>query len=195
MNSIYQITNLLNGKIYIGAHTCPNKRCVRNGICTYFGSGKALKQAVTKYGKHWFDKQVLMTFDDVETMFIVEQFLVNDEFVKREDTYNLVVGGRAGKHGSSHSSDTKRRLRESHLGHIHSTETRMKISESVKMNHPLRGKTGNDHPSFGLRRSDETKQRMRESQLGKKLSDEHKQKLSEASKQWYARRKNHGDSL
>lgn len=50
---IYKITNLLNGKIYVGKHTCKN---IEN---LYYGSGVAIKSAIKKYGKENFKKDVL----------------------------------------------------------------------------------------------------------------------------------------
>ena len=48
---IYKTTNLLNGKIYIGK----DKRNDRK----YLGSGKILRQAVSKYGLRNFSKEIL----------------------------------------------------------------------------------------------------------------------------------------
>ena len=44
---IYQITNTINQKIYIGSH------CTSNMNDKYLGSGKCLKHAIKKYGTMW----------------------------------------------------------------------------------------------------------------------------------------------
>jgi hypothetical protein len=48
---IYCTTNKINGKKYIGSH---NKRKLN-----YLGSGTDLKQAIKKYGKENFTRQIL----------------------------------------------------------------------------------------------------------------------------------------
>ena len=47
---IYKITNNINGKIYIGRHSCKCK------ICKYMGSGNMITMAISKYGKENFTK-------------------------------------------------------------------------------------------------------------------------------------------
>ncbi len=84
---VYKITNLLNGKIYIGIHSTDN---IDDG---YMGSGKHLKRAQKKYGIENFKKEILFDFDKHDEMLEMEAKIVNEEFVKREDTYNLIKGG------------------------------------------------------------------------------------------------------
>ena len=88
--TIYQITNLINGKIYVGYQ--------KNGKLndSYRGSGIAIKQAVDKYGIENFSKEILFTFDDEQKAYDKEAEIVNEEFVARKDTYNLMKGGRGG---------------------------------------------------------------------------------------------------
>lgn len=87
---VYKITNLVNQKIYIGVH----RTCDIND--SYMGSGTIIKRAINKYGKHNFKKEILFIFDNEEEMFAKEAELVNEEFVKRKDTYNNSIGGNSG---------------------------------------------------------------------------------------------------
>lgn len=43
---IYKITNILNGKYYVGKHS---SNCIQKD--GYMGSGKHLKNAIKKYGR------------------------------------------------------------------------------------------------------------------------------------------------
>ena len=85
---LYQITNLINNKIYIGVHGTDN---LDDG---YMGSGKVLKVAQRKYGLKNFKKDILKYFESEEEMYLEEAELVSTEFVNREDTYNISEGGK-----------------------------------------------------------------------------------------------------
>lgn len=59
----------------------------------YFGSGRALKQSISKHGKKNFKKEILKFFNSAEEMSQREKEIVNEEFVKSQQTYNLSIGG------------------------------------------------------------------------------------------------------
>jgi hypothetical protein len=87
---VYQITNLINNKIYIGRHVAVE---INDG---YMGSGKALQSAYNKYGVDNFKKEILFIFDNFEDMNNKEAELVTWNFCLREDTYNIAIGGFGG---------------------------------------------------------------------------------------------------
>ena len=86
---VYKITNKINGKIYIG------KRKYEGNINndSYMGSGKLIKEAIKKYGKQNFNKEIINVFDNENDAFKLEKMLVTEEFCKRADTYNIHEGG------------------------------------------------------------------------------------------------------
>lgn len=89
---IYQVTNNINGKKYIGAHQTSN---LNDG---YLGSGVGIKRAIKKYGKDNFTKEILHHCKSVEEMYIIETTLVSDEIVNDPNYYNMNVGGKGGFH-------------------------------------------------------------------------------------------------
>lgn len=86
---IYKITNLVNGRFYIGAHQTEN---INDG---YMGSGKALHAAYKKYGVEKFRKEIIRCCSSVEEMYEVEKELV-EPFYKNKKSYNIMEGGRGG---------------------------------------------------------------------------------------------------
>ena len=87
---LYEITNQVNGKIYIGVHQTND---IDDG---YMGSGTLLRQAIKKHGIGSFTKKILRFFDTADEMFQAEREIVTEEFTTRKDTYNINVGGDGG---------------------------------------------------------------------------------------------------
>lgn len=83
---IYKITNILDGKYYIGAHKTLDKD---DG---YMGSGVMIKRAIEKYGAKNFKKEILCECSSSSEMYAKEKELV----VLSEETYNLKEGGEGG---------------------------------------------------------------------------------------------------
>lgn len=72
---------------YIGQHK------TYNIYDQYYGSGVYITRAVKKYGKHNFIKVILFDFDNPYDMDKKEKELVNENYIKRNDTYNIRIGG------------------------------------------------------------------------------------------------------
>ena len=85
--TVYKTTNLINGKIYVGLHVTDNMED------DYLGSGVQLKLAVKKYGKENFKREYIKICNSPEEMYELEADIVNEDFVKRADTYNMKTGG------------------------------------------------------------------------------------------------------
>lgn len=88
--TVYKITNNINGKIYVGKHETFDVND------SYTGSGKHLRRSIKKHGVENFTKDILYDFDNRKEMNLMEAKLVDEEFVKRKDTYNITLGGQGG---------------------------------------------------------------------------------------------------
>lgn len=86
---VYQTTNTVNGKIYIGVHDTSNEKHSN----LYLGSGIHIKRAVKKYGRKNFIRETLFQFSEEMDAYNKEAEIVNEEFLKRVDVYNKCVGG------------------------------------------------------------------------------------------------------
>lgn len=179
--TIYQTTNKTNGKIYIGKHQTQNPQD------SYYGSGKAIVNAINKYGKENFEKTILYNFDNEYDMNQKEKEIITEDFINREDTYNLGVGGEGGSHfkGKKHSKDAMKKMIKTRRenGYVVSNETREKISENNKKRFldPINRQKISDSMK-GRAITSETKDKISNSLSGRKMSEETKRKISETMK-------------
>lgn len=101
---VYCTTNIINKKIYIGVHQCKNSKFdgyLGNGVyenkpSTYNKPKCPFQYAVQKYGPKNFKRITIKEFDNSEDAFDLEAELVNENFLKRKDVYNVALGGHGG---------------------------------------------------------------------------------------------------
>lgn len=176
---IYQTTNLVNGKIYIGCHATNKLND------NYLGSGVILLDAVKKYGRQNFKREILFEFDNKDSMLQKERELVNDEFIGRNDTYNVGIGG-------AWDSRLKPNLGIKLKGMKRSEETKNKMIGQI----PVKDVDGNSfkvtkddpryiggklvHTSKGMKRTTEDRKKISDSCIGIVRSEETKNKIREA---------------
>lgn len=99
---VYITTNIKNNKIYIGIHDTETPE----NFDGYLGCGidinhpssinhpkTPFQYAVKKYGFNSFIRATISICNTREEAFQIERLLVNQEFIKREDTYNIELGG------------------------------------------------------------------------------------------------------
>jgi len=172
---LYETTNLINGKYYIGVHKI-------DGRGWYLGSGNLIKQAIKKYNRKNFMRDTLRVFNDEHDAYDYEKLIVNDEMVKNIHCYNLTCGGSNpptlygkdnplyGKKGvvwteerKNKHSDMMSGKKHPLWGKHHSYETIEKMKISHKGKH-----SGKQNPMYGIHHP----------MKGKSISQERKNKLS-----------------
>lgn len=155
---LYKITNLVNNKIYVGVHSGdPNDN--------YLGSGLHIKRAIKKYGITNFNRKILIECETEKEAYDIESILVDDNFIKRIDTYNLKTGGRGGWSCAVKYGDDNVMRR---------SEVARKVSDSIK---------ASITPEERKRRSDRMKENRQNGTVkarpaGWKMTEEQKEKLS-----------------
>lgn len=92
---IYKITNLLNGKIYIGKDTTNDNN--------YFGSGLLIKRSIDKFGIENFKKEIIEECETNEILCEREKFWIKHFNSTNLDIgYNISFGGDGGDIISNH---------------------------------------------------------------------------------------------
>ena len=184
---IYKITNLINDKIYVGQQN--------HNKSNYYGSGKLLKQAILKYGKHNFKKETLQICDSVDDLDKYEIYWIKElNATDRKIGYNICDGGRVNRNmsGENHpmygktvspemrkkiSEATKKgmtaeicqKIKDKRKFQIFSDETRKMWSEHRKgKSNGMYGRKGSLNPNFGVPCSDDRKSKISSANSGKK---------------------------
>ena len=136
---VYETTNLINGKYYIGVHR-------KNGK-NYLGSGKILIYAIKKYGRDNFMREILRKFDNKKDAYDYEIEIITKKLINNSNCYNLSAGGKGNDKGIGILSGEYHHQ----FGKVHSQETKNKISKSLMGNIAYnKGKCGKNSPNSKL---------------------------------------------
>jgi group I intron endonuclease len=181
MFCIYLVTNINNGKIYVGqSYMTPYER-----LKNHFWSRKKqdyFHAAIRRHGDEAFIVRSLGEYvtqtevDDAENFWIVAL-----QSCDREIGYNTTLGG---KFGAEMTKEVRAKIGESRRGKLHSEDTKSEMS---------RVRSGEGNSFFGRHHKPESIETARKKLkialggennpwYGKTLSDEHKAKISASQK-------------
>lgn len=178
INTIYLLTNTINGKKYVGQtweaketrwqkhYSSSEKTCVK------------LNRAIAKYGKEAFAIETLTTAKTQEKADRLEAYYI-EQYDTITNGYNIRSGGSRGKH----SDETKKKMSLVHRGVQHSDEAKKKMSvarKGVPLKHNKQFKIGQVSPFKGKSHSEESR---------------HKLSLSHQGSRPYRRKVNHEDVI
>lgn len=152
---IYKTTNTLNGHYYIG-------KDARNRPW-YFGSGRHLKNAIRKYGKHNFRKDILENVDGSDlSVLLAREIHWIDRFDAINDPNSYNIQRNSGLYEYVPTDEVKKRISDG-------------IKRAWKTNAEYRDKVyshnhGESNPMFGRTQSEYQRQRAADANRGKVVS-------------------------
>lgn len=187
---IYILTNLVNGKKYVGKDAALPTR-VSQHLAGTAVTCKLIHNAIKKYGRENFDIEII-PYPNIskDALNAVEQWKIASLQTKVPNGYNLTDGG-DGTPGCKPSPEKIRKIVASRKGYTHSEETRRKIGiasakRSEKINQQI-SETLKARYQDGMQPWNKDKKGSQTSWIkGKKQSPETRKKLSEASKRLWA---------
>lgn len=185
MYYIYLTTNLINNKKYIGKHKGELDD-------NYLGSGNLLLEAITKYGKENFKKEILyISNSEEENCQKEKEYIEKYNAVEDRNFYNIAEGGKGGDifhllpieqqeelkklyserfkgeknpmYGKHHSEETKEKIRKVDKSYTQTKEYRENMSKAV---------SGEKNGMYGKHHTEESKQKMSDAKKGKKTGKE-----------------------
>lgn len=193
---IYQIINLVNGKIYVGSakNLARRQRQHWHELRYNKHQNRYLQNSWNKHKEENFNFEVLQTVKDPKSLISCEQFFMDRLCcTDRKYGYNISPSAQSNL-GFKQSNSAKKKLSKAHTGKKLSDEHRKNITKALMGNKYLLGrkmpKDTKDKISNSLKKTLDNPTVRKEMSVrmsgknnhfyGKKLSKEHKLKLSEA---------------
>jgi group I intron endonuclease len=172
----YKITNLINGKIYIGKAVDVKKRWNKHKTAAKRQDPKdfsIIHRALLKYGFDNFVIETLAEYSTEKEALSEETRLINE--LRSQDKnigYNITAGGE-GSSGFKHSEESKLQMGKTkaiaYLGEGNPFYGKTHTEETKKiLSHTAEQRVGDKNPFFGKNHTDEAKQSMKENHVDKK---------------------------
>jgi hypothetical protein len=178
---VYITTNLINGKKYLGKHNGKHDG--------YLGSGTVLKDAIKKYGKENFEREIVKEgLTDEEAYELEKQLSETWNVVSDPNWYNMRIGGEGFQSGELHpmfgipkSDEHKQKLSLVNQGKIQLDTTKEKIRQSKTGDkNPMYGKKNNNHPAYGHTKTIEGRKNISQAQKDRVRSPEEIEKIKKS---------------
>lgn len=205
-SGIYRITNIKNGKCYIGQSRFLSKRWkghLKELRANRHGN-QYLQAAFNKYGEKSFKFEIICRCEESELDDLEKYYIVFSNSLSHDCGYNIESGGCKHKTMSEESrkkisekakgrkmpEKVKKILAEANKNRVWPTgwhvseETKLKMSKSHKglcagEKHPMYGLRGKDNPNYGRKASEECRRKISEKAKGRVFSEETRKKISQ----------------
>ena len=173
---IYKITNLLDGKIYVGQ----TKQSIEKRFQDHFYTKYHIGRAIREYGAENFKIELLEECETLEELNEKEKFWIKTLNCKSPNGYNLTDGG------DGHytlNEEARKKIAKANKKRVFTPEMRKKLSDSQKgkklsAEHRAKISAANK----GKKRSAETKAKMSEASKKRKMTEETREKISQSKK-------------
>jgi len=169
---IYQILNLVNGKIYVGSSNNINNRkrshlhCLRNNR----HRNQHLQYAWNKYGEHNFEFEILQIVKISKSLTGCEQFWISStSCTDRKYGYNIAINAQHPSLGTTLTKEHKQKISEGTKKALMAPEKRKRMSIA---------NTGSNNYMYGRKHSKQTRIKMSTKRQNRIITEETKQNMS-----------------